>query len=394
MLAIAPDDDMYDSEVHELALYNLGHVLGVGGTGIGRDHIRAIELFEECISEHGNPLAMIALADFLKERRNEGDIQRAVKLLERALDGGDNDATVPLAQLLTDARYGPPIDLDRGVQLYEEQILEYDDMASMVNLAEVLGRQENRVLVDIPRAIDLCERSILQALQNNKEALEELGIDVKKPRKVRLAHKASRMCEDNIDVRWYVLGMCNLANILFHTAPEKNVERILTLFKWALQDALASEMLQEEPVWGYWQNDEARLLVHNNYFESLRKTYEYVREDEELCPKAVVVFELAVRRTGSSKLMCLLAEIFLNGAAGIARDARKAINLYKRAVFKENTSAMLALGELLCVGGPGVHADRRQAIELFTRIIATEEEGVILRSAIVNLAISLQPRCC
>lgn len=120
---------------------------------------------------------LLAVLLMRKGEEGKGDIPRALELLERAHESGHVDATFSLAQCPTDTHEGPPIGFKRGIRLYEEQILKYDDMASMVSLADALRRGDHGITKDIPRAIMLYECYIAQGLRDDKEELSKLGIE-------------------------------------------------------------------------------------------------------------------------------------------------------------------------------------------------------------------------
>lgn len=313
------------------------------------------------------------------------DIPRAVEILERAHQDGSMEATFNLARLLTLTSDGPPIDFERGIRLYEDLILKYNDMASMVCLAQGLRRSDHGNTRDIPRSVELCEWSIAQGLHNDEEELVKLGIEVRKPFDLGEGHIASRLLRQNVEDRWYLFAMCELTDILATEGSKNEFDRALSLFERALKDSRASATFQIEPLFEVWENI-GRVSI-DYYIEALKKICEHPRENEELCKRALKFYELVIGRTGSTKLMCLLADILWYEDAGIPRDRRKAICLYKRAIFKGDTSAKLALGEILSTDSLYIYADRRYAAELFVRIVEIEGGGPAVRSAIVNLAL-------
>lgn len=358
------------------AMLNLANMLAKGHGGLDVDRGRAVAIYERAIQEHEdinamNELGLLLCRDSGGEYKR--DVERGLELLEKAQQGGHIDAKFNLALVLTDTDNGEPIDVERGMRLYEEDVRDYEHMDAMINLAELLRECCHGITPDIPRSIDLCERAIAQGLLNDEEELERIGIHLDKTYGLSDHPVAVKMREQAIRERSHLLAIGNLADTLVLQADEKDYDRALSLFERALRDSRASGTFQEYTI--------------DAYFKSLKKVFREVQGNEALCQKAVRVYSLAIGRTGSTQLMCLLGEILMEGAAGVPRDTSKAVSLYKRAIFNEDLYAMLTLGEIVSVDNAGMAVDRRYATELFARVVEIEEEGVLSTQAIINLVL-------
>lgn len=377
-------DEVLEVESNVCAMLNMANILAKGqalGHRSEGDRKWAIDIYQRAIDEHDDVNAMIDLGLLLCRDTcdgNQRDVDKGLELLNKALHAEHVDAKFNLALILTDTDDGTPIDMHLGMKLYEEDIAETQNMNAMINLAELLREESLYVTRDIPRSIELCERAIAQGFMNNEDHLSKVGIKPDKSYEVSSHPGDVKLREQAIQERSHLLAIGNLADTLVLQADEPDYDRALSLFELALKDSRASMTFEEYTI--------------DVYFKSLKSIFEGVRTDERLCRKAVGVYDLAVGRTGSTQVMCLLAEILMEGAPGVPRDTKKALCLYSRAAFNEDPSAMLTLGEIMTVGGPDIRVDRRYAVQLFAQVVGLEEEGVLATKAILNLLLMFQDR--
>lgn len=376
--AAALYEDVIQDEVNACAMYNLAGLLAEGRGELRRDVGKAIDLYQRAIDEDDafsmHNLGLLITSD---TEGVEKDMERGIELLERAVEEGLREAEFDLALILTGGDSasaigdGSPVDMDRGIALYEELIEDMDHIGAIINLSELYGEGRFGVCRDVKKAIQLSERAISLAFENNVERLAELGIHGDPETALREDCESVEMREHAIAQRWHLVAMCNLAELLL-AEDVSNLERSVVLIEKALSDARASKALQ--------------VLSFKNLLSGMWRAVRNGR-DRSACEKVANVFNSIVGRIGNTQAMCLLADMLIDGSHGVSQDVKKSISLYQRAIFNKDTRAMLSLGEVLLNGGPCIPVDMHGAVKLFSQILEQDPLCDEAHEAIVNLAL-------
>lgn len=373
-------EEVIEEEVNACAMYNLAGLLAEGRGGLKRDVHRAVELYQRAIEEDEDAFSMHNLGLLLSSDTEgvEKQLDRAIELLDRAAGEGLREAEFDLALLLTGGdgdealNDSAALDLERGMQLYNDLIDDLDHMGAIINLSELYGEGKFGVPKDVKKAMQLSERAIAVAFENDEEQLSELGIAVDDCKPLRQDLESVDMREHAVAQRWHLVAMCNLAELLLMQDSAANLERAVKLILKALSDSRASRAL--------------RCLTFTDLLSGLKRAIRS-STDVKACKMVATTFEVIVGRIGNTQAMCLLAEMLMTGAPGVRRDVKKAVSLYKRAVFNEDTRAMLRLGELLSNGAPGIGVDIGKAVESLLQVFAVDPSCEEAHEAAVNVAL-------
>ncbi len=198
------------------AITNLGHMFHYGATGVEIDRLRAAELYQKAI-DRGDIEGMICMANLIVEG-GEGVQQNtsyAMELYQRAIDEGRTaHAKVRLADVLISLADENDINVPRAIELYQSAIDEGRGSEAMWRLADLLDIKSKENESNVSRAMELYQR----AVDEHKDAysmhrLAERGEhgDRDVPRAVDLYTRAieEKKCTDS---------MMNLAELLVRGA--------------------------------------------------------------------------------------------------------------------------------------------------------------------------------
>lgn len=365
------------------ALVSLASMLLHGCGELPPDPDRAVALYERAVCVHDSIQAMNTLGGVLCGWVGRGvplDVRRGIRLFERAVDLGSAEAKYNLARMLTVSTDGKdPVDLARGMTLYEELSEEHDHLWAMVNLAKCLlpcddeegegDGDKKQEQLQVAKAGVLLERAIRIGLQNSEGELRPLGI-VPAARFCLKHDKTSELFRERSILKGaHIVAMCDLAQLLMLHCVSKNSYKAVALLECALADYEAPDAFDH--------------VTFN--FQAVAEVIQEANGEHELCRRAARICKLFIERTGKTEPMCLLADLLRRGT-GVRRSAEDAVRIYNKAISRGDKQAMLALGELLSAGAPGVAADRRKAFSLFTRIVAEGATGALARTAVVDIA--------
>lgn len=372
----------------------LATLISSGYGDVEEDVPYAIHLYENAIekeaAEGGDcPVAKINLARLMVEGRanflkKDGgkSLQRdgwmAIRLLENAIEEGSKSAKFDLAVALTSAFNGP-IDLPRGMSLYEELIQNEEDIGAMANLSRLLYKEQHGIQNDISRAIQLCENAISIGF-NHSSDLVRLGIIASGTRDIYLrsgSKSASVRNAPNEKVLegLHLVAMGNLAEILLTSSTIRDVPRALLLLEGFSCDERFARLTR-------------KAFVHLG--DTLRALGQILTDISVSPSRALKVFKVCVLIAKNGKCtqaMRMLANVFMVGSEHIPKDERRAAAFFQHAIEQGDRKAMLALGDLLSIGGRDIGADRSYAFELFTRVISESSEKSLVTGGVVGLAL-------
>lgn len=304
------------------------------------------------------------------------DVGRAVELLERAVGAGRKEAIFDLAIALSSEVNGAPANMEHAVLRYEEAVLELDHMGAIINLAEILCEGKHGITRDTKRAMSLCEKAIAQGLNYDVGALENVEVSMDDIPQPRMEPNVVMIRQHAISQRWHLVAMCNLGGMLLSQkeCSGQDLDKSMKLFE-------AANIGSQFPCLSQSQH-----MRFEDTFKVLKSMVRGSRSGTHAC-KAVRIYELLIDGTENAHAMCLLAEVFLNGAEDVPQDVQRAVNLYKRAIQEGEKNAMMAVGEIVSMGTHGVPIDKAYAFDLFARVVSEGAEDYLVQEAAVNMAL-------
>jgi len=232
-------------EYHTEAAYNLAQLLEHGTAGVPTEPAKAAVLYARVATDNEDPIAMLSLARLLlRGGRGLGrSPHRALQLLRRAVELGNDDARVELARLLEAGDDGVAASPAIAAAHYADAAEKGGDNHAAHALARMLTTGASGVPRNARRAVELLELAVgrgagehvLTSLAELLEDGDAYGeIEVNAPRAVLLYEKA-------IQKHASIYAMTRLAGML--EEGDDNVaqdrERARTLYRRAMKEGNA-----------------------------------------------------------------------------------------------------------------------------------------------------------